>query len=64
MTLVIDCHGHFTTEPQYHHDFRKAQIAFAEGRGERPDYPGIPDEELSEIIAKISCAFSKSGVRM
>jgi 4-oxalmesaconate hydratase len=51
MTLVIDCHGHFTTEPQDHHAFRKAQVAFAEGRGERPVYPGIPDDELGEIIA-------------
>ncbi|MDD7972847.1 amidohydrolase family protein [Roseinatronobacter alkalisoli] len=51
MGLVIDCHGHFTTEPQYHHDYRKAQIAFAEGKGARPDYPGIPDAELSGIIA-------------
>ncbi|MCG5478669.1 amidohydrolase family protein [Sinorhizobium alkalisoli] len=51
MTLIIDCHGHFTTEPQKHHDFRKAQVAFAEGRvRERPAYPGISDEELYAII--------------
>lgn len=51
MTLIIDCHGHFTSEPHYHHDFRKAQIAFAEGRGARPVYPGIADDDLSAIIA-------------
>ena len=49
--LIIDCHGHFTTEPAAHHDFRKAQVAFAEGRGARPDYPGIADAELTMIIA-------------
>jgi 4-oxalmesaconate hydratase len=51
MSLIIDCHGHFTTEPQPHHDFRKAQVDFAEGRAsERPVYPGISDEELRAII--------------
>ncbi len=51
MTLIIDCHGHFTTEPQKHHDFRKAQVAFAEGKASaRPIYPGISDEELFAII--------------
>jgi 4-oxalmesaconate hydratase len=51
MTLIIDCHGHFTTEPQKHHDFRKAQVAYAEGMAsEMPAYPGISDEELVAII--------------
>ncbi|WP_457962254.1 amidohydrolase [Arthrobacter sp. D1-29] len=50
-TLAIDCHGHFTTEPPEFHAFRKAQIAFAEGRSEeRPLYTGIPDDELRRII--------------
>jgi 4-oxalmesaconate hydratase len=50
-TLAIDCHGHFTTEPAEFHAFRKAQIAFAEGRSEeRPVYRGIQDAELREII--------------
>ncbi len=50
MTLIIDCHGHFTTEPKKHHDFRKAQVAYAENGGDRPAYPGISDDELREII--------------
>ncbi|WP_201840517.1 amidohydrolase family protein [Microvirga zambiensis] len=51
MTIVIDCHGHFTTEPPEHHAFRTAQVAFAEGKiSEKPIYPGIPDEELHAII--------------
>jgi 4-oxalmesaconate hydratase len=51
MTLIIDCHGHFTTEPQKHHDFRQAQVAYAEGKSpERPVYPGISDTELSVIV--------------
>ncbi|EJN06821.1 amidohydrolase family protein [Phyllobacterium sp. YR531] len=51
MGLVIDCHGHFTTEPPGFHAFRKAQVAFAEGQSrERPAYAGIADSELIDII--------------
>lgn len=51
MTLIMDCHGHFTTEPQHHHDFRTRQIAFAAGiTPERPVYAGISDEELYTSI--------------
>ena len=50
-TLIIDGHGHFTTEPPEFHAFRKAQVAFAEGVSmQRPAYAGIQDTELSEII--------------
>jgi 4-oxalmesaconate hydratase len=49
--LVIDCHGHFTAEPAAFHAFRRGQIATAE-RDETflEVFPGIPDEELVEII--------------
>jgi len=51
MALIIDCHGHFTTEPQKHHDFREAQVTYVEGKAtERPVYPGISDEELYVIV--------------
>ena len=51
--LAIDCHGHFTTEPPEFHAFRKAQVAFAEGRtAERPVYAGIPDADLRKIIIR------------
>lgn len=49
--MIIDCHGHYTTEPPEHHAFRKEQIAFAEGkRSEAPAYPGIADEVLRRSI--------------
>ncbi|WP_309708271.1 amidohydrolase family protein [Pseudolysinimonas sp.] len=49
--LVIDCHGHFTAEPAAFHEFRRAQVAYAEGRGTSPGaYPGISDDELVEIV--------------
>jgi 4-oxalmesaconate hydratase len=27
--MIIDCHGHYTTEPQQLHDFRKKQVEAA-----------------------------------
>ena len=49
--LVIDCHGHFTSEPDEFHAFRRAQLAHAAGRGSRPSpFPGIGDDELRDII--------------
>ena len=51
MSLIIDCHGHFTTEPPEHHAFRTAQVAYAEGKSsEPPIYPGIHDKQLRDII--------------
>lgn len=51
MSLIIDCHGHFTTEPPEHHAFRTAQVAYAEGKASAPPiYPGIPDKQLHDII--------------
>ena len=49
--LVIDCHGHFTSEPPQFHAFRRAQIEHAESRGPRPPaYEGVSDDELRAII--------------
>ena len=49
--MIIDCHGHFTSEPPKHHAYRKEQIAQAQsGRGARPVYPGIADKELAAIV--------------
>lgn len=49
--MIIDCHGHFTSEPKKHHAFREAQIAHAEGRSAfNPVYPGISDDDLRGIV--------------
>ena len=49
--MIIDCHGHFTTEPPEFLAFRKAQIAFAEGRQtEKPAYRDIDDAALRDAI--------------
>ena len=50
MTLIIDCHGHYTTAPAPHNDWREAQkAAFAKGEAP-PPYPDIPDELIRESV--------------
>ena len=50
MTLIIDCHGHYTTEPKSFMDFRKAQIAAFESGAPQPDFPDISDDEIRESV--------------
>jgi 4-oxalmesaconate hydratase len=50
MTLVIDCHGHYTTAPGPHNNWREAQkSAFKQGQLP-PPYPDIPDDLIRETI--------------
>ena len=35
--MIIDCHGHYTTAPQPHTDWRKAQKAAFEAGTEPPE---------------------------
>jgi len=50
MTLIIDCHGHYTTAPPAHDQWRDAQVkAFKDGT-EAPPYPNISDDEIRETI--------------
>lgn len=50
MTLIIDCHGHYTTAPGPHQEFRSSQLdAFAAGKT-LPDVPKISDDEIRESI--------------
>jgi len=50
MTLIIDCHGHYTTAPEPHQEFRESQLdAFASGKA-LPEIPIISDDEIRESI--------------
>ena len=50
MTLIIDCHSHYTTAPPAHDAWRDAQkAAFKEGKAP-PPYPAITDDEIRETI--------------
>jgi 4-oxalmesaconate hydratase len=44
--VIIDCHGHYTTVPAAHTEWRKAQLTSETA----PPYPNIPDDEIRESI--------------
>jgi 4-oxalmesaconate hydratase len=52
MTLVIDCHGHYTTAPPAHDQWRAAQKAAYDAGEAPPPYPEISDDEIRETIEK------------
>jgi 4-oxalmesaconate hydratase len=48
--LIIDCHGHYTTEPAQLKRFRQAQKAALENGGAAPDLEAISDDEVRESV--------------
>ena len=50
MTLIIDCHGHYTTAPASHDTWRDAQKAAFKDGSAPPPYPAIGDDEIRETI--------------
>lgn len=51
MTLIIDCHGHYTTAPKPHQNFREAQLAHYQDHSlPAPTRPRISDDEIRESI--------------
>ncbi len=49
--MIIDCHGHYTTEPPAFMAFRKAQIAhFEDAATPAPELAAISDAEIRESI--------------
>lgn len=52
MTLIIDCHGHYTTAPEPHNRWREAQTAAFDAGAAAPPYPAISDDEIRETIEK------------
>ena len=50
--MIIDCHGHYTTEPQKLHDFRKNQIAAIKDPSQKPSAAAlkISDDEIRESV--------------
>ena len=50
MSLIIDCHGHYTVLPKGHDAWREEQkAAYKEGKAP-PPYPKISDDEIRETI--------------
>ncbi len=50
MTMIIDCHGHYTVLPRAHDEWREAQTAAFKASEEAPPYPDISDDEIRETI--------------
>jgi 4-oxalmesaconate hydratase len=48
--MIIDCHGHYTTAPEAHNLWRKAQVAAYDTHQTAPSYPDISDDEIAESI--------------
>jgi 4-oxalmesaconate hydratase len=52
MSLVIDCHGHYTTAPAPHNEWREAQKAAFKAGALPPPYPAMSDDEIRESLEK------------
>ncbi|HEX7856916.1 MAG TPA: amidohydrolase family protein, partial [Sphingobium sp.] len=50
MTLVIDCHGHYTTAPEPHNQWRELQKAAFKAGAAPPPYPQVSDDEIRDTI--------------
>jgi 4-oxalmesaconate hydratase len=50
MTLIIDCHGHYTTAPSAHDKWRQAQVAAFKSGETVPPYLPISDDEIRETL--------------
>ena len=49
--MIIDAHGHYTTVPAAHRDFRTRQLAWlSDPSGPRPVEDPIGDDEIRESI--------------
>ena len=48
--MIIDCHGHYTTAPAAHNDWREAQKAAFKAGGPAPAYPAIDDDQIRETL--------------
>lgn len=48
--MIIDCHGHYTTSPAAHDQWREAQKAAFKSGAPAPAYPAISDDEIRETI--------------
>jgi 4-oxalmesaconate hydratase len=50
--MIIDCHGHYTTAPAAHNDWRDLQKAAFKAGEAAPAYPAISDDEIRETLEK------------
>ena len=48
--MIIDCHGHYTTAPRAHTDWRSAQKEACAAGVTPPPYPDIPDGDIRASV--------------
>jgi 4-oxalmesaconate hydratase len=48
--MIIDCHGHYTTSPPAHENWRRQQVAARGQAGQIPPPPTISDDEIRDSI--------------
>ena len=48
--MIIDCHGHYTTAPEPHNNWREDQLAAFKAGQPTPAYPEISDDLIRETI--------------
>ena len=48
--MIIDCHGHYTTAPAAHTEWRRAQKSAYEAGVAPPLYPDIPDDDIRASV--------------
>ncbi|MFI9629705.1 amidohydrolase family protein [Streptomyces sp. NPDC052042] len=62
--MIIDCHGHYTTVPAEHADWRDAQVAAFTDGGPAPTYPAISDDQIHESVAGQLKLMDERGIDM
>ena len=48
--MIIDCHGHYTTAPKQHEQWRQRQIEAHSQGAQAPQRPEISDDEIRDSI--------------
>src|ERR1700686_5468135 len=57
--MIIDCHGHYTSEPPAFIEFRKQQIAAFSDSSNAPALPQIGDDQIRESLEKAQLKFRR-----
>jgi 4-oxalmesaconate hydratase len=57
--MVVDCHGHYTSEPPAFLEYRKQQVAALQDPAKTPAPPRISDDEIRERLEPAQLKFQR-----
>src|SRR6202162_3137562 len=57
--MIIDCHGHYTSEPPAFLEFRKQQVAAFNNSSAAPALPQISDDQIRERLEPAQLKFQR-----